>query len=362
MRPEILRIVWAVSVVALYVVTSLYPFHPIQWEWLPRTVANGAEWLPQGGIRFSGPGVARDSEPPGWVTDAMQSHQLQLSLQVRSFAPDQRGPARILTLSADPFRRNLTIAQDRQDLILRLRTDATDLNGTFSDGAPLARVPDAFRTTSMVDLQISIAPGRLLVEVGNELRASKDLSAEPLRTWDPSDRLALGNELTNDRPWLGEIRSAVVRVTNQTIDYTKPGTLELSPRTFRYSPRLFTLVPFGEDEPLQSRLIDAIINLVGYVPLGILLGLWGCRQGQSPRECTLRMILVAFVVSAGMETLQFGVATRHPSTTDVVLNTLGAGIGVLLALSAKSAGRLAVSGSIQLLSDTAPTTARNRDN
>ena len=360
MKPQVLRIVFAVAIVAAYPVASFYPFHPIQWEWLPRTVTNGAEWLPQAGIGFTTPGIARSSGPPAWVRGAMQSHRLELSLRLRSFVPDQRGPARILTISADPFRRNLTIGQDGGDLILRLRTAATDLNGTFAGGAPFARVPGLFLTSGTVDLRLRIAPGRLRVEVGNELRVNKDLVAEPLRNWDPAYRLGLGNELTDDRPWLGEIRRAVVHVAGETIDYAKPGTLELSPRTFQYTPRPFTLVPFGEDEPLKARLVDAAINIVGYVPLGVLLGLWGCRQAQSTWLCNLSLVLVACAVSAGMEMLQFGFASRHPSTTDVVLNTLGAGVGVLLALLAKSARRPALFGATRLRSDTAPTIARER--
>ena len=45
----------------------------------------------------------------------------------------------------------------------------------------------------------------------------------------------------------------------------------------------------------------------------------------------LPLIGAAFVVSAGFETLQFVVPDRHPSTTDLLLNTLGAAAGVLLA-------------------------------
>jgi hypothetical protein len=290
----------------------------------------------------------------------MQSHRLELSLQVRSFARYQRGPARIFTLSADPHHGNLTIGQDGEDLILRLRTASTYLNGTFAGGAPLARVPRVFQTPDWVDLRIGIAPGRLRVEVGDELRVSKDLSAEPLRKWNPAYQLALGNELTIDRPWLGEIRRAVVAVGSGAVDYAQAGSLELGPTRFRYTPRPFTLVPFAEDSSVQVRLVDAAINLIGYVPLGLLLGLWGCGQGRPRRWCALSLTLVACAVSASLETLQFGIATRHPSTTDLVLNTFGGGIGVFLALWAKSAGWLPSLATAMVRLDTAPTDSCNR--
>jgi glycopeptide antibiotics resistance protein len=44
----------------------------------------------------------------------------------------QRGPARIVSLSANSGERNLTIAQDKSDLLIRLRTPITGENGTFT--------------------------------------------------------------------------------------------------------------------------------------------------------------------------------------------------------------------------------------
>jgi hypothetical protein len=45
-------------------------------------------------------------------------------------SPEQRGPARIVSLSADADRRNFTLGQDAADLVVRLRTRATNTNGT----------------------------------------------------------------------------------------------------------------------------------------------------------------------------------------------------------------------------------------
>jgi VanZ family protein len=143
--------------------------------------------------------------------------------------------------------------------------------------------------------------------------------------------VALGNELTNDRPWLGEIQQAVVSAGDGIdMDYTRPGVLELLPAHFWYTPHPFTLIPFAEsDMSPRLRLVDAALNLIGYIPLGLLLG--GIGGGRFSRRRTVSLILVACAVSAGLETMQFGIATRHPSTTDVLLNTLGGSIGIRLA-------------------------------
>lgn len=321
MRDNALFALGAIVLLTAYAIASLYPFHPLRWGF-PRPVSNGAELLQEGGIRFAAPGIARSSGPPDWVAAALRSHRLELSLRLRSFAPDQDGPARILTLSSGPLRRNLTLAQDGDDLTIRLRTPATGLNGTYFDGTPVARIADVFATPAWVDLRIGIEPGELRVEVDGEARARTTLPAAPLQGWNPGYPLALGNELTHNRAWLGEIRRAVVSGAHGAVDYARAGALEL-PARFWSAIGPHTLVPFGE-----RSLRDAALNLTGYVPLGLFLGAWGRWRGWHAAW----PIGLAFLVSASFETLQFVVADRHPSTTDLLLNTLGGALGVLLTL------------------------------
>jgi glycopeptide antibiotics resistance protein len=72
---------------------------------------------------------------------------------------------------------------------------------------------------------------------------------------------------------------------------------------------------------------DAMINLAGFVPLGLLLGgLTRCRQIKYWRA----LALVA-TVSACLEALQICFAYRYPSSTDLILNTAGGGVGILFA-------------------------------
>jgi hypothetical protein len=128
--------------------------------------------------------------------------------------------------------------------------------------------------------------------------------------------------LTHDRAWLGAIRRAVVSGAHGAVDYATPGVLDVPQRFWRAAGPT-TLVPFGE-----RSFRDAALNLAGYLPLGLFLGAWAGSRGWRAAW----PIGLVFLISASFETLQFVVADRHPSTTDLLLNTLGGALGALLAL------------------------------
>ncbi|HSA79641.1 MAG TPA: VanZ family protein [Geminicoccaceae bacterium] len=305
------------TVLFAYAALLLWPY-----EWEPAGyVENQAQSLPEGGIRFAGPGIARTPAPPEWVAAAMRARELEVQLEVRPLQAKQTGPARIMTLSLDHRHRDFTIAQEGAHLILRLRTPASSLNGTVDD-APVARVPDVFRSMRWVTLRLRIESGQLVLSVNGEVVARRSLPADPFENWDPSYSLALGNELTNSRPWLGEIRRAVVRAGDIEVDYARSSELE-TPKKFWLFPSTPRLIPF---QYLIPR--DLILNVILFIPLGVLIGAWrGRRAGRVGRA-----ILLLAAISAGFEMLQLFVPGRVTSIDDVIANTLGGALGVLLVL------------------------------
>lgn len=62
-----------------------------------------------------------------------QTSQFTLSLILASHDSTQTGPARIFSLSADPYHRNLTLGQEQDDLIIRLRNGTTGENATHPE-------------------------------------------------------------------------------------------------------------------------------------------------------------------------------------------------------------------------------------
>ena len=76
---------------------------------------------------------------------------------------------------------------------------------------------------------------------------------------------------------------------------------------------------------------DVTINLLGYAPLGFLLGVANVRGGSS-RWGLLVAVLLPAALSLVMETLQVLLPGRVPSNVDWGLNTIGALLGMAMAL------------------------------
>ncbi len=116
----------------------------------------------------------------------------------------QNGPARIVSLSSDLYNRNFTLGQgiaggSSAVYEMRLRTTATDANGN-----PSLSSPGGFLITRLTHFVYTRdASGAARIYVDGVERAAGTLQGT-FANWDAGFRLALANELTGDRPWLGE--------------------------------------------------------------------------------------------------------------------------------------------------------------
>src|SRR5262249_39053272 len=116
---------FAIVVLTLsYAVVLLYPF-----KWLPPHLIENGVQLSSGVLIFDRPGIAYSKKAPYWLTDAITSNELDLVLDICPSTERQYGPARILTLSKDVYNRDMTIGQEGRDLVVRIRTSQSDLNG-----------------------------------------------------------------------------------------------------------------------------------------------------------------------------------------------------------------------------------------
>lgn len=312
------RVRWPVGILAVsgYVLVSLWP---LAWA-PPERVANGARIDQQTGLQLPTPGLARTADPPEWLETAMESGRLEIMLRVRPLLTRQDGPAHILSLSGDPFERNLVIGQRRDDLVVVLRTPAAGARDRRG-AERVVRVRDAFLAGHWLDVALAITPGELTLSVGERPPVRRELTSHPLRTWDTSHRLTFGNEITGGRPWLGDIERVVVRTPDATYAYPGAAPLERPP-AFWIMSEAPKLRPFFHLNPR-----DTINNLLLYLPLGLFFA-GSARAGT--RRAALQALLLIGSLSASLELAQFFVLSRNPSINDCLLNLVGGAIGYLL--------------------------------
>jgi hypothetical protein len=307
------RRVFAFAITALYLSVALYPY-----GWARPLTVNHAAWRSSEILAFDAPGIAHTGAPPTWLGAVRTTHELKISLRVKPHLATQLGPARIFTISSDPYHRDITVAQDRSDLVLRLRTPSSDLNGM-----PERRVPNTFSAGVWRDIDIDVRPRELRVTIDGKARLHARIAARTLARFDDSYRVALGNELTGDRAWLGEMTRATVSTTEGTIDYLDPKMLVL-PKLLRWFHNEPNLIPFRHYAPW-----DWLFNYLGFLPLGIVIG---ARRGPIFQKLVLATA-AGFSLSLLIEMCQWAMPEHYVSVNDLILNTAGSASGVALMLT-----------------------------
>ena len=225
----------------------------------------------------------------------------------------QPGPAVLLSLARDERHRNLDVGQRGDALVILLGRPRTRQNRQFGYS-----VPQVFAEPGARQLTLDFGDGRVVVTVDGERRLDADLPRIWARKWDPDYRLALGNDSSFARPWLGRMHSAEARAGAVREDLLALGT----PRpyvAFR-QPVRHEVVPFTA-RPFRERHRDMLVNLLGFVPIGFLFALAGDRRP------LVAAGLGCALLSASIEAGQYFVAARVPASTDLIVNTLGGVLG-----------------------------------
>ncbi len=81
----------------------------------------------------------------------------------------------------------------------------------------------------------------------------------------------------------------------------------------------------------RSFLVDAVLNFIGFIPLGAAIYYWLQQTSLAPGKYqALVSVALCFSLSLGMEIVQAWLPNRFSSLSDLTLNTLGAWLGVML--------------------------------
>lgn len=83
------------------------------------------------------------------------------------------------------------------------------------------------------------------------------------------------------------------------------------------------------DERRSSRRNDIAVNLLGFIPFGLLFAVLLSNRQRRAGYVIIAVTLCGFAISLGIETIQAWIPTRSSSSLDLLLNTLGAAVGAL---------------------------------
>jgi hypothetical protein len=311
--PGVVRAARGLLLLALpwYFVAALYPF-VIE---LPRWERNAAR-LEAGALVLEAPG--RVSGPGAVVVAAARAAQrLDLELELVPARRLQHGPARVFELGTDHERAVLTVGQDGEDLVVRLRRPGADPSGT-----PPLRLPARFAAgdAARLALRVAVTSTALQVACGAE-RSELALDASPFAAWDEAPTLVLGDSPIGERPWLGRIERARLTAGRLDVDLLADAQVGLDDGRFLWPKRWRQLLAWRFVPPVVGK--EVFVNVLGFLPLG-------CLAAASTRRRPLLVAgLVAAAVSLGMELSQLAFAERMTSLLDLVANVLGGLLGAL---------------------------------
>ena len=171
--------------------------------------AGAVRWLPNGGLAIDSNVLIASPGPASKIIDAGRaSGELTVEVWVKPANTTQTGPARLITVSADSGNRNFTLGQDGSVYQFRYRTTATGPNGDSSTGY-LTTATEVDTTRSSHIVYTRSQEGQTKIYVDGVFDSELLISGTPA-SWNENYRLALGNELTSDRSWLGELHRAAI--------------------------------------------------------------------------------------------------------------------------------------------------------
>ena len=160
----------------------------------------------KGTLEVRGKTLIRSDKPAAKVFNAVRrSGEITIEAWVRPANAKQDGPARMVTLSGGSSERNFTLGQEGDKVDVRLRTTKTSGNGIPSLNSPGRSL--APRLTHIVYTRNR--GGRARLFLNGKQQAEKRVSGA-MANWNGKYRLALANELSSDRPWLGTLHLVAI--------------------------------------------------------------------------------------------------------------------------------------------------------
>lgn len=163
-----------------------------------------ARFVGRGEAELAGGAVLVEGANETLLAACKQSGELSIEAVLLAAEGKQSGPARIISFSSDPYRRNFTLGQEADDLILRLRTPRTGDNGTNPE-TKLFSIPAG----TAAHVIVSYRNGQLAAyRDGRRVKTSSAVRGD-LSNW-TLQHLLFGDEYREARCWSGLIERVAI--------------------------------------------------------------------------------------------------------------------------------------------------------
>lgn len=360
--PSILMVAYA----ALLTCVLIYPFHFSS----PFANVDNAADINATGVTFGKSGMLLSTAPAPTLHATLTSGSgLTVAVWFISQSIEQRELSRIFTYSLDPWRRNFALGQNGPNLYIRIKLTKV---GRHADTL-LVQAENVVRPGERQFVALTYDFKTLRIFVDGKERAAVDRPGHFL-DWDPLSYLAVGNEVTGARPWLGTVEAAAIfdaalpetdlatlfrkdlslksiSNANKLIaefdfrnDANGKGTAKVvapismpnfeRPASIRNESRLAYSMFRGADGTIQLTgdvsLWDLVRNVILFIPFGVFVYARLNEKCLTPGWIVVVAMLIGGIVSAGFEGLQILIDERTSSIFDVAANSAGALIGATI--------------------------------
>ncbi len=319
---------------------------------------NEVAWVKQGNaIRFGEHGTALSSDRLDFVSQTRAACSLEIWVQ-----PAQTwANGSILTFYGFSESRELRLEQGYTDLVLRLGSEPQKTEDRWQ----VLRVRNVFRKKQAFITVTSDGQETSVYIDGQPAVNSPDFK---LSRRDLSGQLILANSPFRDKSWRGEVKGMAiygttldaVQVKQHYQNWTErgeplPQDSEQAQALFLFRehagsvihnavsggidldlPKRFLVVdqlrfesPLSEYHSERGYLKSAVINIAGFIPLGLVLNFYLASVKRMKRAALLT-VLAGMAVSLAIEYFQSFLPTRYSGCTDLFTNTFGTWIGAML--------------------------------
>jgi VanZ family protein len=342
--------------------------YPYRFQYPIRTEANQAKLLPEAnGIEFTGPSEIRSkSTNDGFNSTLISGDGLTIEVWMATDDYQQKGPARILSDSFDPYHRNFTLGQERRNLIVRLRTESSDQNGF-----PETTLANIFLSANPYHIVVTYDYQKMRIYINSREISQTSSYRGKFFNWDSSYPLIFGNENTGgSRPWNGRLflvafykrpLSATEVLQNYRIGRfhrtdgfgedrrVKDGVIALYSFNEEggsvihdnsgYGLDLDLVIPDNiliDDEqqfmkvyaPGPQNIADMLGNIFAFAIFGFLLNRYLRTRGHSSVRTVIWGVTIGVIFSFGSEFIAYFLEARSSSLLDSLSRVSGVALGI----------------------------------